>query len=317
MCPSPGSQDGWTIISCSSSAPWALGSSGDSCDTACGGSCVDGSWGVVDEASFEAAMAAAGESTGALCSSGYDTAVNNNCPLIAGSHCYSAMEASQTCSESHTGYQRLCRCGGSGGGGGDGSCNGGSVNDLARLRSPLSGDTSGSGDNYELSCGGRGNEAIFSLQLQPGQSVDIGMDSNTYDSRHETSWGGDCPGTNVVTCTDDPDTTRHQWTNDQGSVQTVFFVIDAYSSGSGAFTLSWTMSSSAPAQPACATCPTSCDDYGTFTTFSSLVTAACCTRDVPCPAGGFPATCTAACAVPLLPMQQACGGTSSMLWSTP
>ena len=122
------------------------------------------------------------------------------------------------------------------------SCNGGSVSDLARLRSPLSGDTSGSGDNYELSCGGHGNEAIFSLQLQPGQSVEIGMDSNTYDSRHETSWGGSCPGQNVVACTDDPDTTRHQWTNDQGSVQTVFFVIDAYSSGSGTFTLSWTIS---------------------------------------------------------------------------
>ena len=123
---------------------------------------------------------------------------------------------------------------------GDGVCNGGTVTDLARLQSPLTGDTSGSGDNYEMSCGGSGNEAMFSLSLRPGASIDIGMDDNTYDSRHETSWGGDCPGQNVVTCTDDPDTTRHQWTNDQGSAQTVFFVIDAYSSGSGTFTLSWT-----------------------------------------------------------------------------
>ena len=129
-----------------------------------------------------------------------------------------------------------------GGGRGGGSCSGGSAINLASTLSPYNGDTSGSGDNYQLLCGGHGNEAMFSIQLQPGQSIDIGMDDNSYDSRHETSWGGSCPGQNVVACTDDPDTARHQWTNDQGSPQAVFFVIDAYSSGSGSFTLSWSVS---------------------------------------------------------------------------
>ena len=137
------------------------------------------------------------------------------------------------------------RGGGTGGRGGGTMCNGDTVTDLAGLRSPVSGDTSTDGDNYQMSCGGSGTEAMFMLSLQPGESIDIGMDSNNYDSRHETSWGGDCPGTNVVTCTDDPDTARHQWTNDQGSAQTVFFVIDAYSSGSGSFTLSWTIAGDA------------------------------------------------------------------------
>ena len=129
-------------------------------------------------------------------------------------------------------------------------CNGSTVTDLAGLTSPVNGSTLDEGDNYELSCGGAGTEAMFMLSLQPGGSIDIGMDDNTYDSRHETSWGGDCPGTNVVTCTDDPDTARHQWTNDQGSAQTVFFVIDAYSSGRGEFTLSWTAEpGSSPSPP--------------------------------------------------------------------
>ena len=127
-----------------------------------------------------------------------------------------------------------------------GTCGG---SDLASLHSPVDGSTRDSGDTYTTSCGGQGNEATYHIRLDPGQSIDIGMNDNTYDSRHETSWGGSCPGQNVVTCTDDPDTTRHQWTNDQGSAQTVFFVIDAYYSGSGTFTLSWTVSGGVNRQP--------------------------------------------------------------------
>ena len=87
-----------------------------------------------------------------------------------------------------------------------------------------------------------GNEVIFSIQLEPDYELNIGMDSNAYDSIHETRWGGDCPGQNLVACTDDPDTVRHSWANDQSTAQTVYFIIDAFSSsGSGAFTLTWTI----------------------------------------------------------------------------
>merc|ERR1711881_704150 len=67
----------------------------------------------------------------------------------------------------------------------------------------------------------------------------IGMSSNVYDSRHETKWGGACPGTNSVQCTDDPDNLKHTWSNSQGTTQRVYFIIDAYSSGAGSFTLTW------------------------------------------------------------------------------
>ena len=101
-------------------------------------------------------------------------------------------------------------------------------------------------DTHALSCGGNGNEALFSIAIAPGDMLDIGMTANSYDSRHETRWGGDCPGINIVTCTDDPDTARHSWTNDQTTDQNVYFAIDAYSSGAGAFTLSWTVGSPPP-----------------------------------------------------------------------
>ena len=100
------------------------------------------------------------------------------------------------------------------------NCFGGTVLDLAMLSSPHSGVTSGS-NHYSLSCGGSGNEAMFSVELQPGEVIDIGQSSNSWESRHETSWGGICPGTNIVACTNDPDTERHHWANDQSSPQNV------------------------------------------------------------------------------------------------
>ena len=128
------------------------------------------------------------------------------------------------------------------------------INDLAVLPSPRSGDTSSRDDAYKLSCGGNGKEAIFYLQLQPWETLDIGMTENDYDSRHETSWGGTCPGQHIVACTDNPDTGRHQWTNQQGAPQNVFFVVDAFSTGSGTFELSWSISFEAD-ETACQLCP--------------------------------------------------------------
>lgn len=114
--------------------------------------------------------------------------------------------------------------------------------DLSTATSPLDSTTSGVTNDHATSCGGNGNEVVFMVVLQPNQSIDIGMSSNAYDSRHETRWGGECPGANAVACTDDPDTLRHQWTNDQSTAQTVYFTVDAWNTGSGTFTLTWTIS---------------------------------------------------------------------------
>ena len=111
--------------------------------------------------------------------------------------------------------------------------------DLSTQTSPLSSSTVGAPNTYRTSCGGSGNEKIFYVEVPAGGELTIGMTSNTYDSRHETRWGGSCPGDNSVACTDDPDTRQHSWTNTQGSAQTAFFIVDAYSSGSGDFVLAW------------------------------------------------------------------------------
>eukprot|EP01043_Picozoa_sp_COSAG02_P050464 COSAG02_NODE_5189_length_4555_cov_10.704668_2_plen_590_part_00 len=92
---------------------WLRASQGDSCDVACtasGGSCTDGQWGVVDEASFRTALVDAGEDT-SLCSS-YSTATNDKCPLIYSGTCYAQGSTSDvsSCSADDSSYARLCRC---------------------------------------------------------------------------------------------------------------------------------------------------------------------------------------------------------------
>ena len=108
--------------------------------------------------------------------------------------------------------------------------------DLATISSPYSGDTSSMSDEYST-CG-NGREAVFGVSLCPGATLRIRQSSNSFESMHTLRFGGDCPGSSEVTCTDDPDDLRHSWTNDQGRTERVYFTISAYS-GSGAFTLSW------------------------------------------------------------------------------
>ena len=115
----------------------------------------------------------------------------------------------------------------------------GDAENLLDLVSPHSSTTSAGQNTYATSCGGNGNEKIFYMDVSAGSTLVIGQTTNSYDSRHETRWGGDCPGDNVVACTDDPDTRKHAWTNDQADTQRVYFIVDAYSSRSGAFTIAW------------------------------------------------------------------------------
>jgi hypothetical protein len=115
--------------------------------------------------------------------------------------------------------------------------------DLATLTSPYAGTTVGQPDAYTPSCSSSyASDMVFFYDLPAGSTIEIGQTSNSFDSVHELSWGGTAPGTNIVTCTDDPDTSRSTWTNTESSTQRVFFVVDAYSSGgSGTFTISWTV----------------------------------------------------------------------------
>lgn len=123
----------------------------------------------------------------------------------------------------------------------------GAATDLSTVSTPYLGTTKTGMNTHATSCGGSGNEQILYIDVPPDFTLNIGMSSNSYDSTHETRWGGACPGNNLVKCTDDPDTEEHVWNNDQGAVQRAYFIIDAYSTGSGDFTLNWTVQAPTPA----------------------------------------------------------------------
>jgi len=115
---------------------------------------------------------------------------------------------------------------------------------LALLTSPYSSSTIASSNDYATSCGGRGREVIFFAFLQPGETISIRQIGNSFDSRHELRYGTEaCPGTTSIACRDDPDTQLETWTNDQGGVTKVWFMIDAYQTQSGRFTIEWNIGS--------------------------------------------------------------------------
>lgn len=100
---------------------WLLGGSGESCADACsatGRQCARGQWGVNDQASFEEALTAAGQSSSdqaALCSGGYleGVAPIGSTPVLSPVRrtCAWPYEYTETdCSSSGPTARRLCRC---------------------------------------------------------------------------------------------------------------------------------------------------------------------------------------------------------------
>ena len=114
---------------------------------------------------------------------------------------------------------------------------------LSSISSPFSGTTTGARNDYSTQCGGgAGPERIFYLDMKPGDTLTIAQISNQFDSVHQLAYGGSCPGTNSIDCTDDPDTQSSSWTNYFDAVERVYFMIDAYSTGYGDFTIVWNIS---------------------------------------------------------------------------
>jgi len=99
-----------------------------------------------------------------------------------------------------------------------------------------------SGHDYTPSCrsSSRANERIFKHRVRPGETFRIRQSHNDFDSIHELSVGQTCGNRRVLECTDDPDNSQMEYTNDTNGDMNVYFVVDAYwSSGSGQFTLEW------------------------------------------------------------------------------
>jgi hypothetical protein len=78
--------------------------------------------------------------------------------------------------------------------------------------SPLESTTVDGRNDFQLSCGGNGNEAIFRITVKPEQLFAIRQNKNSFDSQHELSIGPVCPGEQVVECRDDPVTLNNHCT---------------------------------------------------------------------------------------------------------
>jgi len=103
-----------------------------------------------------------------------------------------------------------------------------------------------SGHEYTPTCRreSRANEKIFKHLVQPGETFEIRQSHNNFDSIHELSVGTYCESRRVLECTDDPDNSPMEFTNDTNQNLYVYFIVDAYStSGRGRFDLEWKLHS--------------------------------------------------------------------------
>lgn len=123
--------------------------------------------------------------------------------------------------------------------------------DLCTITSPYASSTTGKANDFSFCSMSSSSDMIFYIDIPNGVTLTIGQTSNSYDSRHSLRYGGACPGTNQIVCTDDPDTQTETWTNSTGVTQRVYWIQAGWSSSNGAFNLAW----SAPGA-----CLTTCDD---------------------------------------------------------
>ena len=114
--------------------------------------------------------------------------------------------------------------------------------DLVDYSSPYTASTSAASNTFNPSCGAGSagaKDMIFTLSVPPGATIWFEQSSNNYDSVHELRYGGECPGSNYVSCVDDPDLTAVSWTNTASSAQPVYYVQSGYYTSEGSFTLTW------------------------------------------------------------------------------
>jgi hypothetical protein len=117
-----------------------------------------------------------------------------------------------------------------------------SATDLAYYSSPYTASTVSASNIFAPRCGAGyagAKDIVYTYSVPPGATVWFNQTSNDYDSVHELRYGGVCPGSNYVTCVDDPDLTAVSWTNTDSSAQPVYYVQSGYDTGEGSFTLTW------------------------------------------------------------------------------
>jgi hypothetical protein len=96
------------------------------------------------------------------------------------------------------------------------------------------------GNSNEISLCGNGPEQGFSYVLAPGHGIAIGQTSTSFDSMQTLRHGEQYPGEDLVDCANAPDESPLEFLNDGVEDVTVYFIVDASSSGeAGAFTVEW------------------------------------------------------------------------------
>jgi hypothetical protein len=105
----------------------------------------------------------------------------------------------------------------------------------------FSGTTVGYADDIST-CKTGGPDRIFYLSVPNNYQIEIYESVNSYDEYEYLGYGSSCPGSQLY-CHDNDALSHMTWTNTTGSAQTVWYIQDAYSNGSGTFTLNWTLTS--------------------------------------------------------------------------
>jgi len=117
------------------------------------------------------------------------------------------------------------------------------VIDLGTQTSPLTASTVGALNDFGQDCltNAAAPDVVYSILVPDGSTLTIEQTSNAYDSKHRLAYGAACPGDMLITCLDDPDTSQAVWVNTTGSDQTAYWIQSAFSTGSGNYTLAWSV----------------------------------------------------------------------------
>ncbi|RZJ66950.1 MAG: T9SS type A sorting domain-containing protein [Flavobacterium sp.] len=115
---------------------------------------------------------------------------------------------------------------------------------LNALTSPVSGSTMGLADNYSPSCnstsvGDIGPDKFYSITVPANYTLVMGLTASNYDSVHSIFYGS-CTTQTELFCSD-TEIVNHTWVNNTGETQTVYWVQDSWYTGTGTFTLAWTL----------------------------------------------------------------------------
>ena len=115
--------------------------------------------------------------------------------------------------------------------------------DLASLTSPLTASTLGGNADFTLPCVATSNTApdhVYYIDVPDQSTLRIQDISDTYDACHQILIGPSCPGSTSVLCTDN-DNQQENYANTSGSTQRVWWIQDGVGTGSGSYTLEWSI----------------------------------------------------------------------------